>query len=68
MACINCKEKKLKEMESKIKQLSSQGFDVNRIAALLNVSKSSVIETLASPVKENPTVKLASTPKKKTKK
>ena len=69
MACVECKKKKnLKDMESKIRQLSSQGFDANRIAAMLGIQKSFVVETLAAPVKENTTVKLASAPKKKTKK
>jgi hypothetical protein len=69
MACVECKKKKnLKDMEIKIRQLSSQGFDANRIAAMLGIQKSFVVEILAAPVKESTTVKLASAPKKKTKK
>ena len=68
MACVECKKKKnLKDMEIKIRQLSSQGFDANRIAAMLGIQKSFVVETLVAKLIKHE-VKLASAPKKKTKK
>ena len=64
MACINCKSlEEQNAMKDKIKELSSQGFDVNRIAAMLMISKSFVEETLAPSKAEE--IVITSTPKKK---
>lgn len=47
MPCIGC-QRKNKNMEDKIKKLSKSGFDANRIAAMLMISKQRVEETLSA--------------------
>ena len=67
MGCINCKSlEEQNAMKDKIKQLAEQGFDTNRIAAMLMIQKSFVEETLAPSAAEE--VVMTTTPKKKTKK
>ena len=67
MGCINCKSlEEQNAMKDRIKQLAEQGFDINRIAAMLMIQKSFVEETLAPSASEE--VIMTTTPKKKTKK
>lgn len=62
MACIPCQRKKTATMEEKIKKLAAQGFDANRIAAMLMIHKHIVVETLSA----SSTVSTAKTKKSKT--
>ena len=57
MACIGCQRIKTQDMEDKIKQLRSEGKNINQIAAMLMIHKAIVIEALEKPVVKKTTKK-----------
>lgn len=49
MSCITCKStEEILAMEEQIKKLASQGFDANRIAAMLMIHKHIVVDVLSA--------------------